>query len=78
MLCPGLLCSPYPKDELLKIINADLAEKDADVHAFLSNMNYGSDAQIEMLAMVNEGMSVEEAAQTWVDAYEDIWRSWLP
>jgi len=78
MLCPGLLCSPYPKDELLKIFNADLAEKDADVHAFLSNMNYGSDAQIEMLAMVNEGMSVEEAAQTWVDAYEDIWRSWLP
>ncbi len=68
----------YPKDELLKIFNADLADKDADVHAFLSNMNYGSDAQIEMLAMLNEGMSVEEAAQAWVDAHEDVWRSWLP
>jgi glycine betaine/proline transport system substrate-binding protein len=68
----------YPKDQLLKIFNAGLAEKDPDVHTFLSNMNYGSDAQIEMLAMLNEGMSVEEAAQTWVDAHEDVWRSWLP
>lgn len=68
----------YPKDELLKIFNADLAEKDPDVHTFLSNMHYGSDAQIEMLAKLNEGMSVEEAAQAWVDDHEDIWRSWLP
>jgi ABC-type proline/glycine betaine transport system substrate-binding protein len=41
-------------------------------------MNYGSDAQIEMLAMLNEGMTVEEAAQAWVDAHEDVWSSWLP
>jgi glycine betaine/proline transport system substrate-binding protein len=68
----------YPKDELLKIFNADLAEKDADVHTFLSNMNYGSDAQIEMLAMLNEGTTVEESAQAWVDAHEDVWQSWLP
>lgn len=68
----------YPKDELLKIFNADLAEKDPDVHTFLSNMNYGSDAQIEMLAMLNDGMTVEEAAQTWVDAHQDVWQSWLP
>ena len=64
--------------KLLKIFNADLADKDADVHTFLSNMNYGSDAQIEMLAQLNEGMSVEEAAQAWVDANESVWSSWLP
>ena len=68
----------YPQDELFKIFSAGLAEKDADVHTFLSNMNYGSDAQIEMLAKLNEGMSVEEAAQAWVDANESVWRSWLP
>lgn len=68
----------YPKDELLKIFSAELAEKDEDVHTFLSNMNYGSDAQIEMLAKLGEGMSVEEAAQAWVDANEDLWRGWLP
>jgi glycine betaine/proline transport system substrate-binding protein len=75
---PAMVDCAYPKDELLKIFSANLAEKDADVHTFLSNMNYGSDAQIEMLAMVNEGMTVEEAAQAWVDAHEDVWRAWLP
>jgi len=75
---PAAIDCAYPKDELLKIFNADLADKDADVHTFLSNMNYGSDAQIEMLAMLNEGMTVEEAAQAWVDANEDVWSGWLP
>ncbi|MDX1522090.1 MAG: glycine betaine ABC transporter substrate-binding protein, partial [Anaerolineae bacterium] len=65
-------------DELMKIFSAGLSEKDSDVHTFLSNMNYGSDAQIEMLAMLNDGSTVEEAAQAWVDAHEDVWRSWLP
>lgn len=75
---PAQIDCAYPKDELLKIFNADLQEKDADVYTFLSNMNYGSDAQIEMLAMLNEGMTVEDAAQAWVDAHEDVWSSWLP
>jgi glycine betaine/proline transport system substrate-binding protein len=68
----------YPKDELLKIFSAKLKDKDADVHAFLSKMNYGSDAQIEMLAMLNEGKTVEETAQAWVDANNDTWKAWLP
>jgi len=68
----------YPQDHLMKIFSAGLKDKDAAVHTFLSNMNYGSDAQIEMLAMVSDGKSVEEAAQAWVDAHEDVWKSWLP
>ena len=32
----------------------------------------------EMLAMLNDGMTVEEAAQAWVDAHPDVWQSWLP
>jgi glycine betaine/proline transport system substrate-binding protein len=75
---PAMVDCAYPKDELLKIFSAEFEEKDPDVYAFLSNMNYGSDAQIEMLAMLNEGMSVEEAAQAWVDANEDVWQDWLP
>lgn len=75
---PAAIDCAYPKDELLKIFSAGLADKDADVHTFLSNMNYGSDAQIEMLAKLNEGMSVEETAQAWVDANEAVWSSWLP
>lgn len=68
----------YPEDLLIKIFNADLAGKDADVHQFLSNMNYDNSAQVEMLASIADGASVEEAAQAWVDAHEDIWREWLP
>lgn len=68
----------YPTDELMKIFSAGLAEKDANVHTLLSNMNYGSDAQVAMLGMLNDGMSVEDAAQAWVDANGDVWGAWLP
>lgn len=68
----------YPKDNLMKIFSAKLEAKDATVYKFLSNMNYGSDAQIEMLGMVADGKTVEEAAQAWVDAHEDVWKAWLP
>jgi len=68
----------YPEDQLMKIFSAELKDKDAKVHTFLKNMNYGSDAQIEMLAMLNEGKSVDEAAQAWVDAHKDMWQAWLP
>lgn len=68
----------YPNDELMKILNADLAEKDGDVHTFLKNFNYGGEAQVAMLASMDAGMSVEEAAQDWVDNNEDVWSAWLP
>ena len=44
----------------------------------LSNMNYDNSAQVEMLAAVGEGASVEEAAQGWIDENGAIWESWLP
>ena len=75
---PEMIDCAYPKDELMKIFSTKLAEKSPDVHTFLSNMNYGSDAQIEMLAMLNDGKTVEETAQAWVDAHPDIWQQWLP
>jgi ABC-type proline/glycine betaine transport system substrate-binding protein len=31
-----------------------------------------------MLAQLDEGMSVEETAQAWVDANESVWQAWLP
>ena len=67
----------YPNDELMKILNSDLSEKDAAVHSLLKNFNYGSSAQVEMLASLDDGMSVEEAAQAWVDNNEYTWKAWL-
>lgn len=75
---PAMVDCAYPPDKLMKIFSADLKDKDGDVHAFLSEMNYGSDAQIEMLGMLADGKSVDEAAQAWVDAHEDVWSTWLP
>ncbi len=73
----GVACA-YPADELFKIFSARLAEKDTAVYTLLSNMNYDNDAQVVMLAAVEDGQSVEQAAQAWLDANEDIWRAWLP
>lgn len=67
----------YPPDELMKIFSPELQEKAPAVHAMLSKMNYSNDAQIQMLALVDEGKSVEEAAQVWLDNNEQIWRDWL-
>lgn len=75
---PTKIACAYPKDDLMKILSAKLEAKDATVFQFLKNMNYTSDAQIEMLAMLAEGKTVEEAAQAWVDAHEDVWRAWVP
>ena len=75
---PAMVDCAYPKDNLMKIFSAGLKDKDAAVYTFLANMSYGSDAQIEMLAMLNDGKTVEEAAQAWVDAHEDVWKAWLP
>ncbi len=68
----------YPKDDLLKIFSAELVDKDADVHTLLANMNYSSEAQIEMLAMFGAGETVVDTAQAWVDAHGDVWQAWLP
>ena len=75
---PAAIDCAYPADELMKIMSAGLAEKDANVHTFLKNFNYSSDAQVEMLGSVDNGMSIDEAAQAWVDGNESTWRAWLP
>lgn len=74
----GVDCD-YPGDDLFKIFWSGLAEAAPDAHTLLSNMNYTTDDQISMIAAVEiDGQSVDEAAQAWLDANEDVWRAWLP
>lgn len=74
----GVDCD-YPGDDLFKIFWSGLAEAAPDAHALLSNMSYSTEAQIDMIAAVEiDGQSVEDAAQAWIDANEDVWRAWLP
>ena len=76
---PAAIACEYPPDQLFKAISAQLAEKDETVYQFLQNFNYGSsDPQIAMLALLDEGMSVEEAAEQWIEENETVWQAWLP
>lgn len=73
----GVDCA-YPGDELTKILSAMLAEKAPDVRTFLQNFNYTTADQITMLGYLDQGMTVEEAAQQWIDENESVWQAWLP
>lgn len=74
----GSVDCAYPADTLMKLFSAQLQEKDGDVYTFLSNFNYSNEAQISMLAALDGGASIEEAAQQWVDENESVWQAWLP
>lgn len=74
----GVDCA-YPSDELFKILSASLKDEAPDAHQFLTNFNYTTADQIQMIAAVElDGKSPEEAAQAWIDENEETWRAWLP
>lgn len=74
----GVDCD-YPADELFKIVSGDLADSAPDAATFLTNMNYATTDQIEMLALVEtDGLSVDEAAAQWIENHPDTWQAWLP
>jgi glycine betaine/proline transport system substrate-binding protein len=73
----GVDCA-YPGDQLMKILSAQLAEKSPDAHQFLKNFNYATADQTTMLGYLDQGMTVEESAQKWIDDNESVWSPWIP
>jgi glycine betaine/proline transport system substrate-binding protein len=73
----GKVDCAYPDDRLIKIFNPKLQENAPEAYNLLKNFNYTTDDQIEMLGMLDEGKTVEEAAQAWIDAHPDTWQAWL-
>lgn len=73
----GVDCA-YPGDQLMKILSAKLAEKAPDVRQFLKNFNYTTADQTTMLGYLDQGMTVEESTQKWIDDNESVWRAWIP
>lgn len=68
----------YPEDVLYKAAWAGLKDAAPDAYAFLKAMNYTNEDQIFMLGLVgNEGKTVDQAAQAWVDANPAVWQKWL-
>ena len=73
----GKVDCAYPDDRLIKIFNPKLKENAPDAYSLLKNFSYTTDDQIEMLGMLDQGRTVEEAAQAWIDAHGDTWKAWL-
>jgi len=74
----GVDCD-YPADNLFKIFWPSLQEEAPEAYALLKNMQYSTDDQIGMIAAVElDGLSVEDAAQAWINANAAVWQAWLP
>lgn len=74
----GSVNCAYPVDELLKIFSVSLAHRAPDVHQLLKAFNYDNQAQVEMLANLESGKTVEQAAADWIETHPEVWQKWLP
>jgi glycine betaine/proline transport system substrate-binding protein len=68
----------YAEDVLYKAFSAGFQEKDAAAFEFLSNFQWTEEDQNSVALEIQEGTDPEEAAQTWIDANQDIVQGWLP
>ena len=74
----GVACD-YPADHLFKILWPGLKTANPRVHQFLQSFTLTTADQIQMLGDVdNHGLSVQQAAQAWVDANKSTWQAWIP
>ena len=39
---------------------------------------FEEDDQVFMLGKVDEGLTIDEPAQAWIDENEDVWSAWIP
>ena len=68
----------YPPDKLMKAISAQLETKNPGAFNFLKNMKLTDVDQNTITSYKNvDGMTIEAAAQKWVDDNESVWQSWL-
>ncbi len=72
----GAVDCDYPDDVLFKIMWDQLEEEAPTAFTILTNFNYTNEDQIFMLGLMDEGMSVDEAAAEWMAANESTWQSW--
>ena len=74
----GKYACAYPADHLLKAISAKLKAKNAAVFAFLQRMKWTTEDQNAVTSYKNQGgLTMEAAAQKWVDANQATVDSWV-
>jgi glycine betaine/proline transport system substrate-binding protein len=68
----------YPPDHLFKAISAKLETKNPGAFAFLKKMKWTDQDQNTVTKYKNvDGMTMEAAAQKWVDDNPTVWQAWL-
>ena len=73
----GIDCD-YPPDQLFKILWPGLAAAAPSAYRLLKAFHYTTRDQISLLQQVNnDGRTIEQAAQSWVDGNSAMWKTWL-
>ena len=74
----GKYACDYPPDHLLKAISAKLETKNPGAFKFLEKMKWTDDDQNTVTKYKNDdGMTIDAAAQKWVDDNPTVWQKWL-
>jgi glycine betaine/proline transport system substrate-binding protein len=69
----------YANDVLFKAFWLGLEDKAPAAFRLLSRFRYTTDDQQEIAFQVDsEGVPMQQAAQQWIEANPDVWRTWLP
>jgi glycine betaine/proline transport system substrate-binding protein len=76
---PGDFACDFPAEALYNVARVGFKDEHPKAYQFFKNMNLTTEAQQEMLVLVDvKGMSVEEAVRIWMGDNEDTWRAWIP
>jgi glycine betaine/proline transport system substrate-binding protein len=68
----------WPETIIYQVASAELPEKHPTVWKILQNYELGDEQLESMQALVvNDGLSIEEAATTWVKDNPEVWKAWL-
>ncbi len=67
----------WPETVIYQLASAGLEEKHPTVWQILQNWDMPDDRLHELQSyVVDDGMSIEDAAATWVEENPDVWQSW--
>ena len=74
----GKYACDYPTDHLMKAISAKLETKNPGAFDFLKKMKWSDNDQNTVTEYKNaDNMTIDQAAQKWVDANPTVWQAWL-
>jgi len=74
----GKYACDYPTDHLMKAISAKLEQKNPAAFSFLEKMKWTDKDQNTVTGYKNQdGMTIDAAAQKWVNDNPTVWQAWL-